>query len=557
MPHDTPLITAIVAGIVLAFVFGALANRMRLPPLAGYLLAGVAVGPFTPGIVLNRELVLELADIGVILLMFGVGMQFSARKLMDVRRVVIPGAIFQIAVATLLGTALGWTLGWGPSAAVMLGLSLSVSSTVVVLRALHDRRMEETERGHLAISWLIVEDLAMVLTLVLLPALADLATNGGDALHDGDTSAFADIVTAVTITVAKVAAFMALMLVVGRRVVPWLLHYIAHTGSRELFRLAVLAVALGIAYGASVLFGVSFALGAFFAGMILSESELSQQAAQESLPLRDAFAVLFFVSVGMLFNPAVIISHPWAVAGTLAIVLFGKPLAAYSIVRTLGQPLPSAATMAASLSQIGEFAFILTALGIALGLLPTDGRDIVLAAALISILLNPVAFAAMHRLRLWSDAARPIAVEELEPEPLRLAGHAVIVGYGRVGRIVADGLLARGQPVAVIEDNVELVKPLRDRGVPVLAGNAAQPRVLGAANLAEAQTLFVAIPNAFEAGQIVAQARAANPSLDIIARAHFDAEVDYLKENGANLIIMGEREIARGMLAHAGAAEQG
>ena len=557
MPHETPLITAIVAGLGLAFVFGAIANRLRLPPLVGYLLAGVMVGPFTPGIVVDRALVLELADIGVILLMFGVGMHFSAKKLLSVRAVVVPGAILQIVIATSLGMGLSWALGWPPSAGLVFGLSLSVSSTVVVLRALHERRLEETERGRIAISWLIVEDLAMVLTLVLLPAFAELVNSEVTGADGGvDASALGGVLSALALTLGKVAAFLALMLLVGRRVVPWILHTIAHTGSRELFRLAVLAIALGIAYGAAQLFGVSFALGAFFAGMILSESELSQQAAEESLPLRDAFAVLFFVSVGMLFDPFILMRDPWPVLGILAIILIGKPTAAFLIVRVLGQPVATAAIVAASLAQIGEFAFILSAVGMALGLITADVRDVILAGALLSILLNPLAFVALHGLRVrleGREGAAPAATVAAEPEPapVALSGHAVVIGYGRVGKLVAEGLHAEGRNVVVIEENGEQVETLRVRGIEAIAGNAAQARVLRAANLAEAQALFVAIPNAFEAGQIVRQARAANPTIDIIARAHFDAEVEHLEQNGANLIIMGEREIARGMLEHA------
>ncbi|HTI86763.1 MAG TPA: YbaL family putative K(+) efflux transporter [Alphaproteobacteria bacterium] len=557
MPHETPLITAIVAGIVLAFVFGAVANRIRVPPLVGYLLAGVVVGPFTPGLVVDQELVLQLAEIGVILLMFGVGMHFSLDDLMSVKAIAVPGAIAQIAAATLLGMGLAWSMGWSPSAGFMFGLALSTASTVVLLRALQERRALETEKGRIAVGWLIVEDLAMVLTLVLMPALAGLGTNGLDAMRDGDVSTVGEIAMTLAITLGKVIAFVVLMLVVGRRVVPWLLHYIAHSGSRELFRLAVLAIALGIAYGASELFGVSFALGAFFAGMILSESELSQQAAQDTLPLRDAFAVLFFVSVGMLFDPTTLIDNPWPVLGTLAIILFGKSIAAFVIVRAFGYPVGTALTISASLAQIGEFSFILVALGIELDLLPTEGRDLILAGAILSIMVNPLAFIGAERMRSRVEHAvgGPEEAPAAELTPVDLTGHAVVVGYGRVGKIVADGLIAAGRTVLVIEDNPDQIERLRARGVPALSGNAAQARILHAASLGHARSLFVAIPNAFEAGQIVAQGRAANTQIDIVARAHFDAEVDHLERNGANLIIMGEREIARGMLEHALGAE--
>ena len=321
MDHATPLITTIVAGLVLAFVAGLIAHRLRLPPIAGYLLAGVLIGPFTPGYVADQKLATELAEIGVILLMFGVGLHFSLKDLLSVRAIAIPGAIVQIGFATALGAALAWLLGWSVGAGLVFGLALSVASTVVLLRALQERRMIETERGRIAVGWLIVEDLVMVLTLVLLPPLAGML--GGTAeVADADPAltqalGIGAVWTALGVTALKVTAFVALMLIVGRKVIPWVLHYVAHTGSRELFRLAVLAIALGVAYGATHLFGVSFALGAFFAGMVLAESQLSQQAARETLPLRDAFAVLFFVSVGMLFDPIVLFEHPLPIIATV------------------------------------------------------------------------------------------------------------------------------------------------------------------------------------------------------------------------------------------------
>jgi len=557
MEHQTPLIAAIVGGLVLAFVFGAIANRFRLSPLVGYLLAGVVVGPFTPGFVADQGLTLELAEIGVILLMFGVGLHFSLRDLLAVKAIAIPGALAQIAVATLLGMALGWSLGWPIGTGLVFGLALSVASTVVLLRALQDRRIVETERGRIAVGWLIVEDLAMVLTLVLLPALAGLLQAAGSA--GGELDLY-EISKAVALTIGKIVAFVALMLIVGRRVIPWVLHAIAHTGSRELFRLAVLAIALGVAYGAALLFGVSFALGAFFAGMILSESPLSQRAAEETLPLRDAFAVLFFVSVGMLFDPRILLADPLPILATLAIIIIGKSVASFLIMRAFGHPLSTALTISASLAQIGEFSFILATLGVTLHLLPERARDLILAGAILSIMLNPLVFAAVEQLkplleRLWPrEAANEPGpgVEDAPPiERTSLRGHAVVIGFGRVGGLVGKRLQQAGIPVLVIEDTVGVAGKLRQQGYEVLEGNAARSAVLDAANLPAARWLFVAIPNAFEAGQAVEQARAANPSLEIIARAHSDAEIDYLRQHGANLIIMGEREIARGMIEHA------
>ncbi|BBK41447.1 sodium:proton antiporter [Allostella vacuolata] len=566
MLHHTPLIATIVAGLGLAFVLGAIANRLKISPLVGYLLAGIAVGPFTPGFVADQGLANELAEIGVILLMFGVGLHFSLNDLLSVRAIAIPGAIAQIAVATLLGMGLGWAMGWPPGAGFVFGLALSVASTVVLLRALQERRMVETERGRIAVGWLIVEDLAMVLALVLLPALAGLLGGSFDpAARPEDPLAARDVATTIAITLAKVTAFVVLMLVVGRRVIPWLLHYVAHTGSRELFRLAVLAVALGVAYGAAALFGVSFALGAFFAGMILSESPLSQRAAEESLPLRDAFAVLFFVSVGMLFDPRILLEDPLPLIGTVLIIIAGKSVAAFFIVRAFGYTQGTAFTISASLAQIGEFSFILAGLGVGLQILPEAGRSLILAGAILSILVNPFLFTALDHMKARAERAKaklaaaepaghPIADEPEEAPalaPTALAGHAVIVGYGRVGSLVGEGLAAAGWPMLVIEERQPLIDQLRGDGREVLAGNAADASLLALAGLERARILFVAIPEAFEAGQIISRARAASAGLRIVARAHSDAEVEHLEGHGADLIIMGEREIARAMLEHA------
>jgi len=394
MHADTPLISTVIGGLVLAFIFGTIAQRLRMPPLVGYLVAGVVAGPFTPGFVADQSLAPQLAELGVILLMFGVGLHFSIKELMAVRSIAIPGALGQIALATLMGMGLAWLLGWDWGPGLVFGLALSVASTVVLLKAMEERGMENTHEGHIAVGWLIVEDLAMVVTLVLLPALSGVL--GGA----GSTSVGTwDIIKVLAITLSKVVAFAALMLVVGRRVIPWMLERIVMTGSRELFRLGVLATALGVAYGATVVFGVSFALGAFFAGMVLAESEFSQRAAEESLPLRDAFAVLFFVSVGMLFDPRVLIEDTWAVLGTLLIVTVGKSLAAYVVVRAFGHGNRTALTISASLAQIGEFSFILIGLGITLEILPVRARSLLLSAAIISILLNPVMFALIDRLK--------------------------------------------------------------------------------------------------------------------------------------------------------------
>jgi CPA2 family monovalent cation:H+ antiporter-2 len=487
-----------------------------------------------------------------------------------------------------MGAMMGWPLG----GSLVFGLALSVASTVVLLKALQERRLVETVRGKIAVGWLIVEDLAMVLALVLIPALASM---GGEmAYPDPVAVAVAQllnvelgIVGIIAVTLLKVAAFLGLMLVVGRRLIPWILHRIAHSGSRELFRLGVLAIALGVAFGAAKLFGVSLALGAFFAGMILSESELSHRAAQESLPLRDAFAVLFFVSVGMLFDPNIILSNPLPVLATVFIILIGKSLAAFLIVLAFRMTVPTALTISASLAQIGEFSFILAELGVGLKLLPEEGRDLILAGAIISIILNPVMFYLGEKLipRLEaklirapegegeasiaqttgadSDPAVPgqetptpkesepvmtTAGAEGELAPSHLVGHAVVVGYGRVGSIVVGNLKSSGIPFLVIEDSENRVDELLKQGIEVIVGNAASPKVLQLANLDAAKSLVIAIPNAFEAGNVVMQARQVNPALLILCRANSDAEIEHLEKLGADKTIMGEREIAYGML---------
>jgi monovalent cation:H+ antiporter-2, CPA2 family len=544
--HHTSLIATIVAGLGLAFVFGALANRLKLPVLVGYLLAGVVVGPFTPGYVADQELAPQLAEIGVILLMFGVGLHFSLKDLMSVRKIAIPGAVVQITAATVMGLGLALALGWSVGAGIVFGLALSVASTVVLLRALQERRLVETGRGKIAVGWLIVEDLAMVLALVLLPALSGVL--GGEA--PASTAAGGGVLGAFALTIGKVVAFVAFMLIVGRRVIPWILHRIVHTGSRELFRLAVLAIALGVAFGSATLFGVSFALGAFFAGMIMAESELSQQAANDTLPLRDAFAVLFFVSIGMLFDPSVLLREPLAVLATLLIIVVGKSIAALIIVRAFKRPMSTALTISVSLAQIGEFSFILVGLGVSLKLLPEAGRDLVLAGAILSILVNPLLFAILDRI-----LPKMIAKEAKtrgEPPPVSAAAqpHAVLVGYGRVGKAVAEGLKGRA-PLVVIEDDVERAEDLRKAGFETVGGNAVKPEVLLEAGIAKATHLFVAVPNPFEAARIIEQARAANPQALIVARAYTDADVALLKQMGAAHALIGEDEIARGMLSRA------
>ncbi|MCK1967117.1 Kef family K(+) transporter [Franconibacter sp. IITDAS19] len=545
MHHATPLITTIVGGLVLAFLLGMLANRLRISPLVGYLLAGVLAGPFTPGFVADTKLAPELAELGVILLMFGVGLHFSIKDLMAVKSIAIPGAVAQIVVATLLGVALSTLMDWSLMTGIVFGLCLSTASTVVLLRALEERQLIDSQRGQIAIGWLIVEDLVMVLTLVLLPAVAGMLEKGN--------LGFASLAVDMGFTIGKVAAFIALMMLVGRRLVPWILARSASTGSRELFTLAVLALALGIAFGAVELFDVSFALGAFFAGMVLNESELSHRAAHDTLPLRDAFAVLFFVSVGMLFDPMILIDEPLAVLGTLAIIVFGKSLAAFLLVKLFGHSQRTALTIATSLAQIGEFAFILAGLGMALDLLPQNGQNLVLAGAILSIMLNPILFALLERFlqktETLEEQTLEEAIEEEQQNPVDICNHALLVGYGRVGSLLGERLLAQEIPLVVVETSRSRVDDLRERGIRAVLGNAANEEIMSLAHLDCARWLLVTIPNGYEAGEIVAAARAKRPDIEIIARAHYDDEVDYIAERGANEVVMGEREIANTMLS--------
>jgi CPA2 family monovalent cation:H+ antiporter-2 len=564
MAGHTPLVSTIVVGLVLAFALGLLAQRFKISPLVGYLLAGVVIGPFTPGFVADQALANELSEIGIILLMFGVGLQFSLEELLSVRAIAVPGALVQIAVATALGLGLAKLLGWTVPAGLVFGVALSVASTVVVLRNLQERRLLDTERGHIAVGWLVVEDLAMVLVLVFLPALSELAS--------GSAVALSTVTIPLTVTLSKFLSFVILMWFVGRRVIPWLLHYVAHTGSRELFRLSVLSIALGVAFGSAVLFDVSLALGAFFAGMILSESTLSQRAAQETLPLRDAFAVLFFVSVGMLFNPSVIMAHPLALLATLAIITIGKSAVAFAVMRLFRHSESSALMIAASRAQIGEFSFILAGLGVSLGLLPPLGRDLVLAGALISILLTPFFFAAADWIYAHHEppkkkaspapdqAAAPVAetapappeTPTREPVPVtKLTNHVVLVGYGRVGGVIGAELRAAQIPLLVFENDEDIVEDLRKQGIEAIRGNAADPELAAAANYPAARCLLVAIPDGFEGGQIVEQTHLINPRLPIVARAHSDEEIEHLKRHGASKVVMGELLIAHAMITDA------
>ncbi|MBX9960042.1 MAG: Kef family K(+) transporter [Burkholderiaceae bacterium] len=559
MPHDVSLIATIAVGFGLAMVFGLIAVQLRMPPLVGYLLAGIMIGPYTPGFVADVGLAGQLAEIGVMLLMFGVGLHFSLKDLLAVRRIAVPGAMVQIAVATVMGLGVSMLWGWSLGGALVFGLCLSVASTVVLLRALEAKGLLKSINGQIAVGWLVVEDLVMVLVLVLLPALAGLLSSAGQPATEVATAS--DIWETVGLTLAKVTAFIVLMLVVGRRVLPKALWWVARTGSQELFTLSIVAVALGVAFGAAKLFDVSFALGAFFAGMMMRESEFSHRAADESLPLRDAFAVLFFVSVGMLFDPMVIVQQPVKLLAVVAIILLGKTVAAVALVLLFRYPLNTALTVGVSLAQIGEFSFILAGMGVALNLMPVEGQSLVLAGALISIALNASLFAAVEPARRWilarSALARkleqrddPLAELPMSTDPKLLSRQVVLVGYGRVGRRIAQVLREQSIPYVVAEQNREIVDALRKKGVPAVSGDAQTPEVLIQAHVTRAAMLVIAIPDAVDVRNMVEIARTLNPEIQVVLRTHNEEEAELLRKESLGEVFIGEHELARGMSAH-------
>lgn len=556
MEHNISLITTIAAGFGLALIFGFIAERIKLPALVGYLLAGIMLGPSTPGFVADVGIASQLSEIGVMLLMFGVGLHFSMDDLLSVKRIALPGAVVQMSLATLLGMGVAWWWGWTMGEGLIFGLALSCASTVVLLKALESRGILDSMNGRIAVGWLVVEDLATVLVLVLMPPLAGML---GGSVAAGTSSA--PLWQTLGITILQVSGFIAFMLIAGRRLIPWMLWHIAKTGSRELFTLSVIVAAIGIAYGAAMLFSVSFALGAFFAGMVMRESEFSHRAAQESLPLRDAFAVLFFVAVGMLFNPAIIIEEPLHVLAVVGIIIIGKSLAAMALVLAFRYPLNTALTVAASLAQIGEFSFILAGLGLTLGILPMEGLNLVLAGALISIALNPLVFASIKPVSQWlldrSETARrlntrvdPYAELPMSTERKYLEGQVVLVGYGRVGRRIAEALKARGIPYVVAEQNREQVESLRKQGIAAVSGDASEPEVLVQAHIANAAMLVIATPDPINVRQMADIARTLNPGIEVVLRTHSEDESQLLRKEEIGTVFYGEEELARGMTSH-------
>lgn len=556
MPHDTALLYNLAAAFAVAFVFGLVALQLKLPPLAGYLLAGVVLGPHSPGFVGDVELAGQLAEIGVVLLMFGVGLHFSPGDLMRVRRIALPGALLQMAIATLLGMGLALSWEWQPAAAIVFGVSLSVASTVVVLRVLEARGLLDSNDGRIVVGWLVVEDLGVVLVLVLLPsimsALGATATLGAAPQEN--------LAWVVTVTLLKVVAFIGLMGIVGRRAVPWLLTHVARSGSRELFTLAVLAVSLGVAVGASSLFGVSFALGAFVAGVVISESDLSYRAGADALPMQDAFAVLFFVSVGMLLDPTVFVTAPGRVAATVGVILLGNAVVAAMLMVLLRHPLGASLRLGANLGQIGEFSFILAGLGVSIGVLPESGRSLILAAAFCTIVLNPVVLTMMNALATFL-LRHPKLVDRLERQKkprvtatdlhmAQTAGHAIVVGYGRVGRTIGDALTRVDMPFIAIEQDRRVVEAMRTIGVATVYGDATRPGMLDLANPQLARLLVLASPDPYHARHVIELARSRNPDIDIIVRTHSDTEQGLFEALGVSRAIMGERELAFGMAYH-------
>jgi monovalent cation:H+ antiporter-2, CPA2 family len=556
MEHNISLITTIAAAFGVALIFGLIAERIKLPALVGYLFAGILIGPATPGFVANVEIASQLSEIGVMLLMFGVGLHFSIHDLLSVKRIALPGALVQMTIATTLGCVAANLWGWSFGESLIFGFALSCASTVVLLKALESRGILDSINGKIAVGWLVVEDLVTVMVLVLMPPLTSIL--GGDESAVINTR---PLWQTISFTLVQVAAFIALMLTFGKRLLPWLLWHVAKTGSRELFTLSVIAAAISIAYGASALFNVSFALGAFFAGMVMRESEFSHRAAEDSLPLRDAFAVLFFVTVGMLFEPAILIEQPQRVLVVVSIIILGKSLAAMVLVLLLRYPLSTALLVAASLAQIGEFSFILAGLGVSLGIMSTQSMSLILAGALISIALNPLIFTLIAPVSKWIVARSTFARSlELRTDPFAelpmttdrkfLEGQVVLVGYGRVGKRIARVLNEHSIPYVVAEENRELVEDLRKSGLPAVSGNAADPAVLIQAHIANAAMIVVATPDSLDVRKMVEVARTLQPSIEVVVRTHNEEEFRLLSNDALGTIFFGEEELAKGMSAH-------
>ncbi len=552
MPHNLPLITTLATALSLSLIMGFIAVKLKLPSLVGYLLAGVMLGPFTPGFVANTEITTELAEMGVMLLMFGVGLHFSLENLLETRKIALPGALLQIIAATFLGALLAIFWGWNIYSALVFGLALSVASTVVLIRSLEARSLLGSINGQIAVGWLVVEDLAMVLVLVFLPLIAEWVGEGHTL---GETQHWAAL---LGLTIFKVVAFVVVMLVIGRLVFPKILWHIARTGSRELFTLCIIVAAVSIAFAASKLFGISFALGAFFAGMIIRESKFSRRAAEESLPFRDAFAVLFFVSVGMLFNPLIFVEEPFRILAVVGIIVLGKSIVAAILVLTFRYPLTTALTVSASLAQIGEFSFILASLGVRLHLLPLEGQELIIAGALISIAINPLLFKIIEPLQAWvrthytwvkelERTADPLGKLPFSKAKKHLLEHVVIIGYGKVGKFITKKLLEKSISYVVIDQNREIVAQLRQNKTLAVYGPASEPAILVQARIEHAAILVISTPDVFNLRHIVNIARGLNPKIKIAIRARNKDEVFLLQQEIKGMFFFDEEELAKNM----------
>ncbi len=547
--HDLNLITTITGGFLAALVFGYLAHRIGLSSIVGFLLAGIAVGPRTPGFVADRHMAEQFAEIGVILLMFGVGLQFHFKELLEVRRAAIPGALGQSAVATILSAMVALGLGWSWPAAIVFGFAVSVASTVVLLRVLVDNNELHTQAGHIAVGWLVVEDILTVFLLVILPVL-----------FGSQGTAEAGLASAVAFALLKIALLVAVTFLVGGKLIPRILEHVAATHSRELFTLAVLVLALGIAVASTSFFGVSMALGAFLAGMVVKQSDFSFRAASEALPMKDAFAVLFFVSVGMLFDPAHMLQHPGLVLATLGIILLGKPLAALVIVLALRYPPRVALAVAVALAQVGEFSFILASVGRELKVLGESGASTIVAAAIISISLNPLLYRMIPGLerrakdtRFWrylEERARPLQDGVEIPDEAHGAGRAVVVGYGPTGRTLARLLAENGIEPFVVEMNLQTVRELQKEGTAALYGDVTLRDTLEAAGVASAVALVLTSAGMQGEEDVIKLARELNPEVRILARATYLRDVPGLYRAGADAVFSGEGEVALNMTEH-------
>ena len=556
MPHDVELIILLAVGFGLALVFGYLAARLRLPPLIGYLIAGILISPHTPGVVGDIHLANQLAELGVMFLMFGVGMHFSLNDLMQVRRIALPGAILQIAVATLLGVGVSMLWGWSFGSALVFGLSLSCASTVVLLKALGDRGLLDSINGRIAVGWLLVEDLVMVLALVLLPATAVLL--GGQALEGASDE---NIWLTLGITLLKVAGFIAFMLIIGKRLIPMIIQVVARLGSRELFTLTVVAAAVSIAFGAYKVFGVSMALGAFFAGMVVKESDFSHRAEEETLPLREIFSILFFVSVGMLFDPRILLEQPLHVLAVVGIIMIGKTIAAMALVLFFRYPINTALTVGASLAQIGEFSFILAALGVSLNLLSLEGQNLILAGALISITLNSFIFSAIEPVQKWirerSTLARllersgdPLAMLPDEVSQDYLRDQVVIIGHGEVGRRITRSLMEENIKVVIAEENRDIVENLREKGIAAVSGAATEAGVLIQAHIQHARLLVISPMDIIDIHKIVDIAKTLNPQIQVLVCAESKEEAEAIRRDNVGAVYYAKEEMAKNMSNH-------